>query len=80
MKAYLAQLPKLEGKKVALYVTKQLPVLWLGGTGSIKIMKQACESRGAKVIGSDIVVWAPAKRDQTTAACVQNMQNYFAGN
>ncbi len=79
MKAYLAQLPKLEGKKVALFVTKQLPALWLGGTGSIKIMKQECESRGAKVIGSDIVVWAPSKRDQTTAACVKNMLSYFGG-
>ncbi|MBM4235167.1 MAG: flavodoxin [Firmicutes bacterium] len=79
MKAYLAQLPRMEGKKVALFVTKQLPALWLGGTGSIKIMKQECESRGAKVIGSDIVVWAPSKRDQTTTACVNNMQSYFTG-
>jgi flavodoxin len=80
MKAYLAKLPKLDGKKVALFVTKQLPVLWLGGTGSIKRMKAECEKQGAKVIGSDIVVWVPSKRDQTTAECVQNMGRYFYGN
>jgi len=79
MKAYLPKLPKLEGKKVALFVTKQLPALWLGGTGSIKRMKAECEKQGAKVIGSDIVVWASSKREQSTAECVQNMGRYFSG-
>ncbi len=79
MKAYLAELPDLKNKKVALFVTKQLPALWLGGTGSIKIMKQECEERGAKVVGSDIVPWADSKREEATRQCVANMAKYFAG-
>jgi NAD(P)H dehydrogenase (quinone) len=79
MKAYLTHLPELNGKKVALFVTKHLPLLWLGGTGAIAKMKKECEARGAKVSGSDIVVWAESKRDKTTAECVENMSRYFAG-
>jgi flavodoxin len=79
MKEYLATLPDLKSKKVALFVTKQLPALWLGGTGSIKLMKQACEKRGASVIGSDIVPWADSKREEATRQCVTNMTEYFSG-
>ncbi len=79
MKAYLAQLPKLEGKKVALFVTKGLSALWLGGTGAIKIMKQECESRGAKVVGSAIVPWGTAKREDLIKQAVDNMGAFLKG-
>jgi flavodoxin len=79
MKAYLAQLPKLEGKKVALFVTKGLSPHWLGGTGSITIMKQECESRGAKVVGSAIVPWGTTKREDIIKQAVDNMGTYFKG-
>lgn len=79
MKAYLAQLPNLDGKKVALFVTKGLPTPWLGGSGSIKIMKRECESRGAAIVGSAIIPWATSKRAETIKKCVETMAANFAG-
>ncbi len=57
MKAYLEQIPSLKDKKVALYVTKGLPLNFTGGTRAIGQMKKICESKGATIVGTDIVVW-----------------------
>jgi NAD(P)H dehydrogenase (quinone) len=57
MKAYLPQLPALNGKKVALFVTKGLPFKWTGGNKAISTMKDAVESKGGKVAGTGILVW-----------------------
>ena len=70
MKAYLKQLPSLKGKKIACFVTKQLPFHWTGGTRAVGTMKQICQARGASVIGSDIVVWSKTRRDENINQCV----------
>lgn len=77
MKAYMEQLPPLDGKRVAIFVTKQLPLLMVGGTGSISIMKNASESKGAKVAASEIVVWAEKKREQSIKECVESIARIF---
>jgi NAD(P)H dehydrogenase (quinone) len=77
MKAYMEQLPSLAGKKVAIFVTKQIPLLWLGGRGAVAMMKKACETRGANVTGTEIVVWAEAKREKTVGKCVENLSKLF---
>lgn len=77
MKAYLEQLPSLRNKKVILFVTKQLPMLWVGGTGAINAMKKACEAKEAEVMGSQIVVWAGKKRQQSIKKCVDNIGSLF---
>lgn len=77
MKAYMAQLPPLNGKRVALFVTKQLALIWLGGTGALAAMKKEVESRSGKVIGSEIVVWAEKKRAETTQKCIDNISKLF---
>jgi flavodoxin len=77
MKAYMAQLPSLAGKKVAIFVTKQIPLLWVGGTGAVAMMKKVCEARGANVAGTEIVVWAKAKREITVNKCVENLSKLF---
>ncbi len=77
MKAYMEQLPALDGKKTAIFVTKQLALLRVGGTGAVGIMKKACEAKGAKVIGSEIVVWAEKKRSQSVRQCVDNISKLF---
>lgn len=77
MKAYMAQLPLLNGKRVALFVTKQLALIWLGGTGALAAMKKEVESRSGKVIGSEIVVWAEKKRAQTTQKCIDSISKLF---
>ena len=77
MKAYMEKLPSLAGKKAAIFVTKQIPLLWFGGTGAVARMKKACESRGAEVVGTEIVVWAAAKREQTIKKCVESLSSLF---
>jgi NAD(P)H dehydrogenase (quinone) len=77
MKAYMAQLPPLNGKRVALFVTKQLALLRLGGTGAIAAMNKEVETKGGKVIGSEIVVWAEKKRAETTQKCIDSISKLF---
>ena len=77
MKAYMGQLSSLKGKKVALLVTKQIPILWLGGTGAIARMKKECESRGATVIGTEIIAWASLKREQSINRSIENLSKLF---
>ena len=68
MKAYLAQLASLKGKKIACLVTKQLPFNWTGGNQAISQMENICQTKSGKVSGSVIVNWQPAKREQTKVA------------
>lgn len=57
MKIYLEQIPSLQDKKVALYVTKGLPLKFTGGTRAIGQMEKICKSNGADVLATDIVIW-----------------------
>ncbi|PKL67238.1 MAG: flavodoxin [Methanobacteriales archaeon HGW-Methanobacteriales-1] len=63
MKSYLEQLDSLQDKKIACFVTKGLKFNWTGGNQAIGKMKKICESKGGKVVGTDIVVWNKS-RDQ----------------
>ena len=77
LKAYLEKLPPLNGKKTAIFVTKQLPLLWTGGTGSIATIKKALEQRGGKVLGPSIVVWSEAKREAAKKKCIDHLSRIF---
>ncbi len=77
MKEYLEQLPGLEGKKAALFVTKQLPLVWTGGTGAVATMKKVCEEKGLRVLGSEIVVWSGNKRQKSIEKCAENLAKLF---
>lgn len=57
MRYYLEQIPSLENKKIACFVTKSLPFNWTGGNTAISKMKNICESKGGRVVGTDIIVW-----------------------
>jgi flavodoxin len=57
MKAYMEQIPSLENKKIACFVTKGLPFNRTGGNQAISKMKKICESKGGTVIGTEILVW-----------------------
>jgi flavodoxin len=63
MRAYLEQIESLHGKDVACFVTKGLRFNWTGGNQAIGKMKKIIESKGGKVVGTDIVVWNK-NRDQ----------------
>ncbi len=61
MKSYLEQIDSLQDKKIACFVTKGLRFNWTGGNQAIGKMKKICESKGGKVVGTDIVVWNKSK-------------------
>ena len=79
MKAYLEKLPAMDNLKVVVFITKQLPLLWTGGTGAVALVKGALETRGAEVIGTEIVVWSEKKREQSIRECLANIGNIFNG-
>ncbi len=45
MKVYLEQIPSLQDKKIALFITKGLRFEWTGGTRAIGQMKKICQSK-----------------------------------
>ncbi|EEG76059.1 flavodoxin family protein [Dethiobacter alkaliphilus] len=73
MAAYLNQLPTLQNKKVACVVTKQLPFHWTGGNRAINKMKEICRSKGADIIGTEIIIWSKPNREENIDQCATNI-------
>jgi flavodoxin len=73
MAAYLDQLPSLQGKRVACFVTKQLPFNWTGGSRAVSAMKKICEGKGATVCGTDIIIWSGKAREQNISRSVGSL-------
>ncbi len=65
--------------KAAVFITKQLPLLWTGGTGAVAQVKNALEARGAEVVETEIVVWSEKKRDtsRTLRVSLECYNRYF---
>lgn len=78
MAEYLKQLPPLQGKQAACFVTKQLPSRWTGGNRAVGQMKKICAARGAAFRGSAIVFWTESRRDKSIAECVHCLSDLFA--
>lgn len=76
MKIYLEQISSLQDKKVALYVTKGLPLKFTGGTRAIGQMEKICESKGAEVLVTDIVIWR-GDIDKNIDALIQKFSSVF---
>ncbi len=70
MKVYLEQIDSLQDKKIACFVTKGLKFNWTGGNQAIGKMKKISESKGGKVVGTDIVVWNK-KKDEKIAELIR---------
>ena len=64
MKAYLAGLPSLSGKKISLFVTHQFPLPWMGGNAAVRQMKKLCEGKGGTVGASTVISWNEKRREQ----------------
>ena len=77
MKKYLERVGSLKGKKIACFVTKALPFNWTGGNRAIRTMKKLSESKGAKVLGSGIVVWREKRRKERIADVVDRLGKLF---
>lgn len=64
MKAYLAQIPLIQGKKVACFVTEYFPKPWMGGNHSIHQMIRSVEDKGGEVIDKGIINWSNKAREE----------------
>jgi len=73
MKAYLSQLRSLSGKKVACFVTQHFPYPWMGGTRSVRQIKEICEAKGANVSQTGIVNWSHKERERKIEEVVKNL-------
>ncbi len=77
MDAFLAELPALEGRPCACYVTKSIANDWTGGNKSISQLRKAIEGRGGRVAGHGILAWNSKTRDDDIAALVEKFTAVF---
>jgi flavodoxin len=77
MAAYLKQLPALNGKKIACFVTKGLPFAWTGGSGALGKLQKDSESKGGKVGATGIVIWRGANLEKNIADVVDSISKSF---
>jgi len=64
MKAYVKEIPQLDGKRAACFVTQQLPKPWLGGNRAIAAMTDVIKARGLEVCCTGIIHWSSKRRQQ----------------
>ena len=77
MAAYMKQLPPLNGKKVACFVTKGLPFRWTGGSRAINRLKKEAEARGGEVGAAGVIVWRGTSLDSNIAEVVDVISKSF---
>ncbi|MHB8131332.1 MAG: hypothetical protein ACYDEX_20315, partial [Mobilitalea sp.] len=64
MANYLSQLPNMNDKKFACFVTQHFPKPWMGGNRAVKQMLRLIEDKGGKVIGTGNVNWTNKAREE----------------
>lgn len=64
IKEYVKQTVSLEGKETFIYVTQAAPFGLFGGKRAINRLREACDSKGAKVIKTGFVCWSKNKREE----------------
>ncbi len=77
MQKYLSQLPQMEDRPVACFVTKQLPFYRAGGTQALARMEKLCRARGARVLGNTVVFWNRSPRDEHIRQCMEELVALF---
>jgi len=72
LKAYLAGIPSLEGKRAGCFVTQHLPKAWMGGNRAIRQMLTLCKAKGLDVRATGIVNWTnPAREAQAAGVAAE---------
>ncbi|MCP4539371.1 MAG: flavodoxin family protein [Chloroflexi bacterium] len=77
MKRYLPQISSLQGKKVACFITKQLPFYWTGGRQAVGKIKKICQSKNGTICGSGIVIWSSGSREEMIVDVVDGLSGLF---
>lgn len=73
MKAYLAQVASLKGKKVGCFVTEQLPFSWMGGNQAIGQLKKAVVKKEANVFSTGVVNWSNKQRETKITEVIKRL-------
>jgi multimeric flavodoxin WrbA len=76
MKTYLEQLPSLQGKQVACFVTHFFQREW-GANQVLAALRELCESKGATVLGVNEVRWFSLRRKERIAGMVGELSGVF---
>ncbi len=70
VKAYVEQLPDLNGKPVFLFVTHHFPLAFLGGNSALGMTRKLIEAKNGRVIGTGVVNWSSRHRaDNIASVC-----------
>ncbi len=77
MRSYLEQIASLRGKQIACFVTKQLPFYWTGGNQALGTMRKICQSKGATVRETGIVLWGSKQREREITNLVDKLGGIF---
>ncbi len=75
MNAYLNQLPDLKGKTIDLFVTHFFPYAWMGGTRSLKQMRDIIAYKGGTVRHMVSINWKNRKREMDIMNMISTFQN-----
>lgn len=74
MQVYLQDLPSLEGKLLAGFVTQAFPFPWMGGKQTINGMEKLLQAKGGKLSATGVVNWMfPGKRKVLIAETVEKI-------
>jgi len=73
MKRYLSQLPSLQHKNIACFVTQFFPYPWMGGNRAISQMTKLCEAKGGVIISTSIVNWKNKHREELIIRAVNHI-------
>jgi len=77
MKAYLAQLPAVQSRKAACFVTQQFRIKWMGSSRAVKQITRAVEQKGTPIIASGIVQWSSEVREEQIRQVVDSLCRAF---
>lgn len=75
MANYMKQLPKLDNRKVAVFVTKGLPFNFTGGSKAIAQMTGEAGAHGGRVVASGIIHWG--KREKEVPELIAKLSSAF---
>ncbi len=76
MAGYMKQLPALNGKKVAVFVTKGLAFNFTGGNKAIAKLTSEVGAHGGKVVATGIIHWGK-NREQEISDVVEALSKAF---
>jgi NAD(P)H dehydrogenase (quinone) len=78
MTLYLKQIPDIQGRPVACYITQGLPKKWMGGNRAYKTIRRLCMQRGAEPVQIGHIHWRSKERGEQIAGAVSGAVKFIA--